>query len=390
MFSRTKQLFVVFALACSIIICDSASAQIFRAGSFGGFGVRAPFVPVAPPLVRPVLAPVVLPSIGYRGVAVPRVVAGPVIAPRVLAGPAIRTTRTTTVAVVPVAAVAPVVRVPVAVAPTSVARVAAPVSYQYSYSAGPSGFSFQSRVAPTAPIAAPQPIYSAPVQYSVPVQYSTPVQYDVPVQSASYETLSPSSTTVVSPSVSVDVPTATPVAPASFGSSVIATPETTSTGNPLKDLITSAKQLNQSIASMSEDDSEVWVDFLAPEKVAAAAKANDLSVLTSLLKNYDGVAGNKDLTNITSMTGFAQTRQQMRQIVGPEDDEVVSETAASADKSSAKMMSEEPTAETDKEPAAEADNGLESIESLPVPMPEPDPEFDLGGPTLAEPIKQAE
>ena len=49
---------------------------------------------------------------------------------------------------------------------------------------------------------------------------------------------------------------------------------------------------------------------------------------------------------------------------------------------------EEPAA--DKQPAAEADNGLENIESLPVPLPEPDPEFDLGNPTLAEPIKPAE
>jgi hypothetical protein len=58
------------------------------------------------------------------------------------------------------------------------------------------------------------------------------------------------------------------------------------------------------------DDGDIWLDFLRPGLVAAAADSGSPTPeLAELLPRYDGVTMNPDLRHITRLRGFSQTRQ---------------------------------------------------------------------------------
>lgn len=363
MFFKSKPNLVGLVSAISFAIlagsCDHVQAQVFRNGPFGsGISIRGSFAPTAVPTIA-------RPFGGTRTIVTPR----PLFAPRAIVAPSFRptlrpvgalnATRATTVA--PVPPVVPFTPVPIApvLAPV-VSPVLAPASVQYSYSANPvTGFSFQSQVT-----AVPQQIVNQAAYVSPGMGVPTPI--------------APASATIPAPVAPQGFVIQTPTIAAPITS---ASPQPEQTGDVGTVLRSSANQLRQAIASMSEENAEVWSDFLAPDKIVAAIENEDVSALSELLKNYDGVAGNKDLTNVTSMSGFARTRQLMRQIVGPEEDDVVSDTVPT--KGAAQPAK---TTESSKAKVAE-----EEITELPAPLPEPETNSNTNdGPTLATPVKPAE
>ena len=82
------------------------------------------------------------------------------------------------------------------------------------------------------------------------------------------------------------------------------------------DLRIAAERLRQSL-SLRLDDGDVWLNYLNPdgiidaldETVSPREQNASLEALEMLIDNYDGVAGNPDLSWIASSSGFALTRQ---------------------------------------------------------------------------------
>lgn len=80
----------------------------------------------------------------------------------------------------------------------------------------------------------------------------------------------------------------------------------------------SAEQLRLACAQLSRslaarDDGEVWLEFLAPERIGTWIENGDTEALQELLTHYDGVVGNPEYRSVSSARGFASTRSLLRQ-----------------------------------------------------------------------------
>ncbi len=164
-----------------------------------------------------------------------------------------------------------------------------------------------------------------------------------------------------------------PLAPVT-NNSLSPIPNTKNAGDVGQSLYAAASRLERSLARRG-DDSEVWLDYLAPNKIVSMLHDGaKREAFGDILKNFDGVAANSDLASITSVDGFAETRQLLREFVGepPEDDFggsiVDSDPVAPELKTQTNSTSSEVTSE------------------LPTPVPDPEP----AGPTLAAPIAPAD
>jgi hypothetical protein len=117
----------------------------------------------------------------------------------------------------------------------------------------------------------------------------------------------------------------------------------------------SAQQLKRSL-SLRRNDSDVWLDYLDPDRIIATLdQGGSPTALRDLVRNYDGIVGNGSLGSIRAAAGFSETRRLLRQLVdSPEAPRTI-----------------------DRQPVQPA-----QADSEPVPAP--------GGPTPATPVKPAE
>jgi hypothetical protein len=119
-----------------------------------------------------------------------------------------------------------------------------------------------------------------------------------------------------------------------------------------------AQQLRRSL-SLRRNDADVWLDYLDPDRIVATIdQGGDGSGLADLLRNYDGVVGNRALASIRTASGFSQTHQLLRQFV------------QSAGQQAAPRPTPQPTP-PQQAPAPEASQQGEP-EELPLP-PQPTP-----------------
>jgi hypothetical protein len=78
-------------------------------------------------------------------------------------------------------------------------------------------------------------------------------------------------------------------------------------------LRSACEQLSRSLAARA--DGEMWLEFLAPERIQSWIDEGDTEALAELLTHYDGVVGNPEYRSISSAKGFATTRSLLRQYV---------------------------------------------------------------------------
>lgn len=137
----------------------------------------------------------------------------------------------------------------------------------------------------------------------------------------------------------------------------------------------SASRLQQSLFQRS-DDANVWLNYLEPglivDVIDGVADQDSLPRLEALYLNYEGVAGNADLTGIWSADGFRQTHQGLRnyldtvqgivEVPGPPSIVVPDPSAGSLPGPFA-----EPAPSTFPEPATYPQPEPESFEMLPPP-----------------------
>ena len=78
----------------------------------------------------------------------------------------------------------------------------------------------------------------------------------------------------------------------------------------------SAARLTRSLRTLG-DDAETWLEYLDPvlivDSVDNASAGVDFERLAGLWANYEGTAGNPNLTGVWSLDGFHQTHQRLRQ-----------------------------------------------------------------------------
>ncbi len=124
----------------------------------------------------------------------------------------------------------------------------------------------------------------------------------------------------------------------------------------------SAMQLSHSF-STRRDDADIWLDYLRPEEIIATIDRGDsLRSLSELLKNYDGVAGNSELTSIWSIDGFWQTHRLLRELI-QSSRSVPANPSAPGEPTLAEPLPAESSA---KEPVPPATG---EKEAMPVPAP---------------------
>ncbi|MCO8123060.1 hypothetical protein NHH03_15035 [Stieleria sp. TO1_6] len=79
----------------------------------------------------------------------------------------------------------------------------------------------------------------------------------------------------------------------------------------LQELRSAAQILQQGLQRRS-DDADVWLDYLRPDLIIAAAESRSATTeLAELRRHYDGVVMNPDLESIVRLRGFSQTRRQL-------------------------------------------------------------------------------
>ena len=77
-------------------------------------------------------------------------------------------------------------------------------------------------------------------------------------------------------------------------------------------LLQSAQWLHQALSSRP-DDAEVWLDYLKPALILEIVSSDgDPASMVKLLKNYDGLSGNAQLSDIWTEPGFRRTHQGLR------------------------------------------------------------------------------
>ncbi len=109
-------------------------------------------------------------------------------------------------------------------------------------------------------------------------------------------------------------------------------------GEPARNLPESlraaANRLSISL-SRRRDDRDIWLHYLAPGRIIAAIDQGQVNEsMSELLRNYDGVVGNRQLGSIAQSDGFAATRELLRQWVSIKPDAVEPAPAVPRDESS--------------------------------------------------------
>jgi hypothetical protein len=133
----------------------------------------------------------------------------------------------------------------------------------------------------------------------------------------------------------------------------------------------SALQLKRSL-SVRRDDGDVWIDYLAPDRIVETVDSGAApGSLSDLLLNYEGVVGNASLSAIRAASGFNETHRLLRAFVS-------SPTLASPLKKSTST----PEATTTRE---NADGN-----SILSPPPVPEPELETEDPAPATPVRAAD
>lgn len=152
-------------------------------------------------------------------------------------------------------------------------------------------------------------------------------------------------------------------------------------------------RLRNSLA-LRRDDADVWLKYLGPDAILEALDNGTVAkTISELLRNYEGVAGNGDLTHIWSVDGFWQTHQALRDWREPMNADSTDADATDADATDASDSGEsvlepkpdkQPEAKPDTKPDEKESKAEPSIaEELPVgeaetlPAPVPDSPFSM-------------
>ncbi len=132
---------------------------------------------------------------------------------------------------------------------------------------------------------------------------------------------------------------------------------------------------------------EIWMDYLAPERIVSAIEQGDRASLAGLTRHYDGVAGNPQLAWLVNLEGFAATRSLLHQYVS-----APSENQAAAEQPRAVEPSQRAASDA-ADPVPAEPQPVELPELLPEPTPDPVPSGEppeKNVPTPAAPIKAAD
>jgi hypothetical protein len=78
-------------------------------------------------------------------------------------------------------------------------------------------------------------------------------------------------------------------------------------------LRSASQQLSRSLSTRRDGD--VWMEYLAPDRISQWMASGNSAELHELLTHYDGVVGNPQLSSIAAARGFATTRSLLRQYV---------------------------------------------------------------------------
>ena len=78
-------------------------------------------------------------------------------------------------------------------------------------------------------------------------------------------------------------------------------------------LRSACQQLSHSLSS--RPGGEPWMTYLAPHQIDQLIATGNTAELRELLTRYDGVVGNPQLRSIEAASGFATTRNLLRQYV---------------------------------------------------------------------------
>jgi hypothetical protein len=81
--------------------------------------------------------------------------------------------------------------------------------------------------------------------------------------------------------------------------------------DPARQLQSAAQQLVRGLST--RQDADVWMVYLAPDKIDQLIATGNVSELRELLSHYDGVVGNPQLRAIATTSGFAATRNLLDQ-----------------------------------------------------------------------------
>lgn len=92
-----------------------------------------------------------------------------------------------------------------------------------------------------------------------------------------------------------------------------ARPATTSSARTA--LAVAAQQLKRNL-SARRNDSQVWLDYLQPDRIIDAMKRGESAdSLRNLLGNYDGVVANGGLSSVSNTPGFRETHAWLRALI---------------------------------------------------------------------------
>ncbi len=141
----------------------------------------------------------------------------------------------------------------------------------------------------------------------------------------------------------------------------------------------SALQLKRSL-SLRRDDSDVWLDYLAPDRIVQTIDTGAApGSLSDLLLNYEGVTGNASLMSIRAASGFSETYRLLRAFVSsPADASTPRAAKATNESDSSTTLVPDPASErrepTPAAPLRDAGDGdNQAKEELPLPPPAPTP-----------------
>ncbi len=147
-------------------------------------------------------------------------------------------------------------------------------------------------------------------------------------------------------------------------------------------------RLRNSLA-MRRDDADVWLKYLGPDAILEALDNGTVAkTISELLKNYEGVAGNGDLTHIWSVDGFWQTHQALRDWREPVNADSTDPDSTDASDSGESVLEPKQDATPDARSDTKADEKKSKeepsiAEELPVgeaetlPAPVPDSPFSM-------------
>ena len=165
----------------------------------------------------------------------------------------------------------------------------------------------------------------------------------------------------------------------------------------LQELAAAGNALARALAARQSGD--VWVEYLRPHELADLASGGDTATLTRLLRGYEGVQANSQLTWLNGVTGFTATKTLLRQWLSRQAGQsqaAQSQAAPAAGQptpamrprpavppqpSAAPAAGAEPTRAVPPQPGAEPTRAIppqpagdvEAAEAIPTPEPEATP-----------------